>query len=107
MERKDILKHIQHNVERLTRFDSPDYQYIPLHQNASPSVKAVREIMRLLRKILFPGFLVRSGKRNPVRLNIIPVFTLNNYMTWYRNRSITDSVLRWRNVMTLAKNRLS
>ena len=33
-----------------------EYKYIPLHQKPSPSVTALREIMTLLRKVIFPGF---------------------------------------------------
>lgn len=56
MVRKDILERIKLNVDILTRFDSPDYEHIPLHQKPSPSVIRIREIMHLLRKIVFPGF---------------------------------------------------
>lgn len=56
MNRQEILEHIQNNVERLSAFDLPEYQYIPLHQKPSPSVLVVKKIMGLLRKIIFPGF---------------------------------------------------
>lgn len=56
MNRSEILEEIQKNVEVLTAPDSPDYQYIPLHQKPSPSVVALQEVMRLLRKVIFPGF---------------------------------------------------
>jgi len=56
MKRSEILEQIQKNVELLSAFDSPDYQYIPLHQKPSPSVLALQEVMRLLRKVIFPGF---------------------------------------------------
>ncbi|MCD7978764.1 MAG: serine acetyltransferase [Tannerellaceae bacterium] len=56
MKRSEILEQIQKNVELLSAFDSPDYQYISLHQKPSPSVLALQEVMRLLRKVIFPGF---------------------------------------------------
>ncbi|MCD8179849.1 MAG: hypothetical protein LUE98_21590 [Tannerellaceae bacterium] len=56
MNRSDILERIKQNVERLTLAEAEEYKYIPLHTKPSPSVKAVRQIMCLLRKIIFPGF---------------------------------------------------
>jgi len=43
-------------LERLTTFDAEEYQYLPLHRTPSPSIPAVREIMGLLRMVIFPGF---------------------------------------------------
>ena len=56
MNRTDILNQIQKNVERLSASDLPEYKYIPLHQKPSPSVLSLREVMLLLRKVIFPGF---------------------------------------------------
>ena len=56
MERNEILKQIQQNIEKLSEVDSPDYKYIPLHQKPSPSVSKIKEIMSLLRSVIFPGF---------------------------------------------------
>lgn len=56
MNRTDILNQIQKNVERLSASDLPEYKYIPLHQKPSPSIHSLRQIMLLLRKIIFPGF---------------------------------------------------
>lgn len=56
MSRTDILNQIQKNVERLSASDLPEYKYIPLHQKPSPSIHSLRQIMLLLRKIIFPGF---------------------------------------------------
>ena len=53
MNRADILKEIQKNADLLS---TSEYKYIPLHKNSSPSVIVLREIMQLLRKVLFPGF---------------------------------------------------
>ena len=56
MNRTKILEEIQKNVELMSATGSAEYKYIPLHQKTSPSVTALREIMSLLRKIIFPGF---------------------------------------------------
>lgn len=56
MNRSEILKQINLNVECLATFSDPDYSHIPLHQKASPSVEALREIMTLIRAVVFPGF---------------------------------------------------
>lgn len=56
MNRAEILEQIQKNVNILSASDLPEYKYIPLHQKPSPSVVSLREIMRLLRTIIFPGF---------------------------------------------------
>ena len=56
MNRATILEEIRRNVDLLSVTDQPEYQYIPLHQKPSPSVTALREIMNLLRKVIFPGF---------------------------------------------------
>lgn len=52
MERDFILREIQKNVEALSEAST----YIPIHQKATPSVKALKEMMGLLRKALYPGF---------------------------------------------------
>lgn len=56
MNRTKILEEIQKNVELLSTTGLEAYKYIPLHQKPSPSVTALREIMNLLRKVIFPGF---------------------------------------------------
>lgn len=56
MNRTKILEEIQKNVELLSASGTADYKYIPLHQKPSPSVTALKEIMILLRKVIFPGF---------------------------------------------------
>ena len=52
MDRKFVLNEIQKNVEAL----SAPSAYIPIHQKATPSVKALEEMMSLLRKTMYPGF---------------------------------------------------
>lgn len=52
---KDIRRDSK-NVELLSTTGLAEYKYIPLHQKPSPSVTALREIMSLLRKVIFPGF---------------------------------------------------
>lgn len=56
MNRAAVLAHIQKNVDQLSVWDAPEYKYIPLHQKPSPSVAALKEVMDLMRLILFPGF---------------------------------------------------
>ena len=56
MNRTKILEEIQKNVELLSTTGLEAYKYIPLHQKPSLSVTALREIMNLLRKVIFPGF---------------------------------------------------
>lgn len=56
MNRVAVLEHIRKNVERLSASGAPEYKYIPLHQKPSPSVASLKEIMHLMRLILFPGF---------------------------------------------------
>lgn len=65
MDRSDILTQIKQNVEVLTAFEKPEYKHIPLHQKPSPSVKTVRQIMLLLRKIMFPGFFGSQQEAQP------------------------------------------
>lgn len=72
MSRTDILNQIQKNVERLSASDLPEYKYIPLHQKPSPSVHSVREIMRLLRKVIYPGFF---GSEQEAQLDSIQYYT--------------------------------
>lgn len=56
MNRSEILKEIQKNVTVLSDVHASEYKYIPLHQKPSPSVDKIKEIMRLLRSLIFPGF---------------------------------------------------
>lgn len=56
MNRSEILNRIQKNVDCLSAFNLPEFKHIPLHQKVSPSVASVKEVMRLLRNIFFPGF---------------------------------------------------
>lgn len=72
MSRADILNQIQKNVERLSASDLPEYKYIPLHQKPSPSVHSLREIMRLLRKVIFPGFF---GSEQEAQVDSIQYYT--------------------------------
>lgn len=65
MERKEVLEQIRRNVEQLTAFDLPEYTYIPLHQKPSPSPFAVKKIMELIRKVVFPGFFGTEREAQP------------------------------------------
>ena len=62
MDRSHILDEIQKNVALLS---SADYQYIPLHRKASPSVPVLREMMKLIRKVVFPGFFGSEQEAQP------------------------------------------
>ena len=68
MERTKVLEHIQRNVESLSLFDVAEYKYIPLHQKTSPSVLVLKEIMQLLRKIIFPGFFGTKQETQPASI---------------------------------------
>ena len=72
MNRANILEQIQKNVEWLSAADLPEYKYIPLHQKPSPSIASLREIMRLLRTIIFPGFF---GTEQEAQLDSIQYYT--------------------------------
>ena len=72
MNRTDILNKIQKNVERLSASDLPEYKYIPLHQKPSPSVLSLREVMLLLRKVIFPGFF---GSEQEAQVDSIQYYT--------------------------------
>ena len=72
MNRTDILNQIQKNVERLSASDLPEYKYIPLHQKPSPSVVSLREVMLLLRKVIFPGFF---GSEQEAQVDSIQYYT--------------------------------
>ena len=50
---KDLF---QKNVERLSDVNSPDYQYIPVYNKQLPSVDKIREIIEIIRSLIFPGF---------------------------------------------------
>lgn len=76
MNRATVLQHIQKNVEKLSAFEAPEYQYIPLHQKPSPSVSSLKEIMHLMRLIVFPGFF---GTEQEAQLNSIQYY-LGVYM---------------------------
>ena len=56
MNRTEILNHIQRNVVSLMTKNQSCARYIPLHQKPSPSVAELKQVMDLLRRIIFPGF---------------------------------------------------
>ena len=72
MNRTDILNQIQKNVERLSASDLPEYKYIPQHQKPSPSVLSLREVMFLLRKVIFPGIF---GSEQEAQVDSIQYYT--------------------------------
>ena len=63
MDRASVLELIQENVDRLSEPDGKEYPYIPFHQKPTPSVDTLREIMRLLRMVIFPGFFSKEETR--------------------------------------------
>lgn len=65
MNRTAVLEEIQKNVKKLSETHNPEYQYIPLHPNASPSIDKLKEIMHLLRTIIFPGFFGPEQEARP------------------------------------------
>jgi serine O-acetyltransferase len=69
---REISEQIKKNVERLTVFDSDEYKYIPLHQKPSPSVTAVRRLMRLVRMVVFPGFF---GSKQEAQFDSLQYYT--------------------------------
>ncbi len=56
MDRVNVVRRIQTNVELLCEVNAPEFQYIPLHQKTSPSVSQIRKVMAFLRSVIFPGF---------------------------------------------------
>lgn len=56
MNRTEILNHIQRDVVSLMAKNQSCARYIPLHQKPSPSVAVLKQVMDLLRRIIFPGF---------------------------------------------------
>ena len=94
MNRTDILNQIQKNVERLSASDLPEYKYIPLHQKPSPSVLSLREVMLLLRKVIFPGFF---GSEQEAQVDSIQYYTgyiWNKFMICSTNRYIMVCALK-------------
>lgn len=65
MDRKKIIEQLQHNVRTLSDTDHPDFRYIPFHQKASPHVDTLREVMYLLRLVIFPGFFDTEKEARP------------------------------------------
>lgn len=56
----------------LSASDLAEYRYIPLHQKPSPSVAALKEVMALLRTIIFPGFF---GTQQEAQFSSIQYYT--------------------------------
>ncbi len=71
MNRTIISEEIRKNVDLLSSTCLPDYKYIPLHQRTSPSVTALREIMLLLQKVIFPGFF---GTKEEAQADSMPYY---------------------------------
>ncbi|MDL2255221.1 serine acetyltransferase [Parabacteroides sp. OttesenSCG-928-K15] len=65
MDRSEILRQIQDNIEKLAASDREEYKYIPLHQKPSPSIVSLKELMHLLRLVVFPGFFGTTKEAQP------------------------------------------
>ncbi len=65
MNRAEVLTQIQKNVEQLSAFDNPAFEYIPLHQKSSPSIPSVKKVMQLIRMVIFPGFFGAEQEAKP------------------------------------------
>jgi serine O-acetyltransferase len=57
MSQTDTSKVIQKNVKLLSSHSVPEYEYIPRHEKPLPVVYKLKEIVELIRAIIFPGFL--------------------------------------------------
>ncbi len=65
MGRINAIEQIRRNIEILSTNVAETYPYIPLHTTPSPSVPQIRDIMKLLRQILFPGFFGPEQEAQP------------------------------------------
>ena len=52
----ETVEVIQKNILLLTKNDLKEYEYIPQHNKPLPSLLTLREIVELLRAIIFPGY---------------------------------------------------
>lgn len=52
----EAVKIIKKNIALLTQNSYPEYEYIPQHDKPLPSLVKLREIVELLRSIIFPGY---------------------------------------------------
>ena len=60
MSQPDANQVIQKNVRLLSSHSLPEYEYIPLHDKPLTSSIKIREIVDLIRAIIFPGFFGES-----------------------------------------------
>ncbi len=54
---------IQKNVDKLTDIQNPDYRYIPAYSKQLPSVEKLKELMEVIREVIFPGYFGHSPAR--------------------------------------------
>ncbi|MCL1938805.1 MAG: serine acetyltransferase [Candidatus Azobacteroides sp.] len=52
----DLQKCISHVVQQLTNIHCSDYRYIPFYNRQLPSVQTLKEVVDIIRKIIFPGY---------------------------------------------------
>ncbi|MDR2626743.1 MAG: serine acetyltransferase [Dysgonamonadaceae bacterium] len=55
---------IQQNVRILADTGNPDYRYIPIYDRDLPSVEKVKEIMEIIRKVVFPCYFGTAQTNN-------------------------------------------
>jgi serine O-acetyltransferase len=53
---RDTFPVLQNNIRILTENSAPEYAYIPLHDTPLPSLVKVKELVELIRAVVFPGF---------------------------------------------------
>lgn len=92
MKRADILAHIQQNVERLSDAGESAYPYIPLHQKPSPSITALKEVMLLVRNVLFPGFFGEAGEARRSTMSYYTGVHLEQLYDLLQEQTTMDSV---------------
>jgi serine O-acetyltransferase len=52
----EAIQVLQKNISILSKGNIPEYEYIPQHEKPLPSLPKLREIVDLLRAIVFPGY---------------------------------------------------
>ena len=52
----ETLEVLQRNISLLTENSVPEYEYIPQHDTALPSLEKLSEVVDLLRAVVFPGY---------------------------------------------------
>lgn len=53
---KETIKVIEKNIKLLTKNGLPEYRFIPQHDTPLPSLPKLREVVELLRSVVFPSY---------------------------------------------------